>query len=102
MDNEEIVPEINKKEIERPDITSPEQFENWLEKYVQKPFKGARDISPTSSERLSFEEALENTKRQLRETAEDLLEIGRPSEEIQEILMKTLENLEGESNPVEN
>ncbi len=61
----------SKLDIPTPDINDPDKFGEWLRKYVKRPYKGYEDKRHTDGSKFSYEELLEETRRQLIMAAEE-------------------------------
>lgn len=88
------------EEIELPDIENQEQFDEWLNKYVQRPMAGYDDLTHPDETPLSRDEQIEATKTQLRKFTDEMMELGKRTNSIektraniQNILKESARNL---------
>lgn len=82
-------------EIEEPNIDDPNAFNEWLARYVQRPFRGFEDIKHEDGTPYSEEEQITATKNQLRKTVEDFSspQMGKTPEQIKNLLIASVKTL---------
>ena len=87
-------------EIEDPNIDDPDLLNQWLDRYVQKPFMGYEDKQHPDGTPYSFNDQVEASKDQLRKMAVELPELGAKKEVIIENLKEWVVGLqEDDQNP---
>lgn len=82
------------KVIEKPDLTTPESLNLWLDKYVPRPFAGFADLKHDDGTSYSPEEQIQATKDQLRKIADEFPKMGKTHEQIQTVLVASVQGLQ--------
>ena len=95
-DPEKTKPEdvVEKRVIEKPDLATPGAFDLWLDEHVQKPFAGFEDKKHDDGTPFSLAEQIQATKDQLRKIADEFPEMGRTLEQIQNVLVLSVQGLQ--------
>ena len=82
------------KVIEKPNLATPGAFDLWLNEHVQKPFAGFEDKKHDDGTPFSLAEQIQATKDQLRKIADEFPEMGRTLEQIQNVLVLSVQGLQ--------
>lgn len=89
--------ESSKPVIPEPNIDKPDEFNEWLQNYVQFPDRSFADsnVKHLDGTPFTWEERVEATREQLRMGVDDLLGLGRPRQKIVDYVMKAIQQIPG-------
>lgn len=89
------------EQIVPPDLTNEGTLNQWLNRYVDRPFKGYDDLRHPDGTPFSHQEQIEASKVQLRTVADEWPQIGKTPEQIAEHLTFSIQSLrEPDERPV--
>lgn len=82
------------KVIEKPDLDTPGALDQWLDEYVPRPFAGFADKTHDDGTPFSLAEQIQATKNQLRNIADEFPKMGKTHEQIQTVLVASVQGLQ--------